>query len=311
MYRILRVPIVCLLLGASGVAFGSNFREITSGADLMLCKGAQQYQSSLGESSTRYTVTYKNDFPFNIELIHWSESAWAKSPVVQGGEISLTLAPNSVVLAVDPSIGMCVGALTASQTAWGISLGEVLADFDGEKLLAQQQTPQKSYKARSAECYSGYTALDLGVGLAGQKNTIDEMVACLEEVPDGTSVPLSGNPSVLTLAASNAAGLKNLSLAVESAAQCDLMDKAEAEKHEDTLATSVVAMAYLQHLAGEAIEKGLTHWVKGRDDYWEAYVKAVVMASVAADETMQDFERVMEKPEFNGPCMCDKLPVSC
>lgn len=306
-------PLVCFFLGASGVALGSNFREITSGADLMLCKGVEQYQSSLNVSSTRHTVSFKNDFPFNVELIHWSESVWDKSPVLKGGEIGLSLAPRSVVLAIDPSIGMCIGASTTDEQAAGpISLSQVLSDFDGEKLLALRNPSPKSPQVRSPDCnYAGYVALDFGLGKTGQTYTIDEMKVCLNSAPDGASVPLSGDLSVMNLSAGNIAGLRNFAFLVESAAQCDHIDETSAAEYKDQLVDGQLAMALLQQFANEAIKGGLTHWVKGRDKGWDTYVKLVLRTNLTADELMQDFKAVMAKPEFNGPCMCDKLPVSC
>lgn len=305
-------PLVFLFLGASGVALGSNFHDITSGADLMLCKGVEQYQSSLDVSSTRYTVSFKNDFPFNVELIHWSESAWDRSPIIKGGEIALSLAPRSVVLAIDPSIGMCIGASTTDeQAAVPISLSQAFSDFDGGKLLALRQSSPKPSNVRSSDCYAGFTALDFGLGKKGQTYTIDEMKVCLDSAPDGTSVPLSGNPSVMTLSAGNIAGLRNFAFLVESAAQCDHIDETSAAEYKEQLVDGQLAMTLLQQFVNEATKGGLTHWVKGRDKGWETYVKLVVRTSVTADELMQNFKTIMAKPEFNGPCMCDKLRLSC
>lgn len=311
----LLIAIAALLASVfAGAGYGDSLKEATHDLDMMLCQGVNKYQTSPPVTGDPVVFTAVNDFPFAVTLIYSDESDWIAIQVDAGAKFEQAIRDGSVLLAADDQINMCIGGLIIRQgeVSWPLSLKTTISDFNGDALVAKKPTQLDKKSVAVGNCPSGIIGTDLWDG-EGQNADLStgEIESCAAQMPDGTEVALTGRPSAVTLAESNIVSSLRLRKAVEAAEFCNLMTTESAQDFYSKLEAVGIRQAAIIVWARSSIEEGQTHWVKGRDDQFEDYFEQHLKSSSAMEKLAQKFTPNFDNPEFNAPCMCEKLDLSC
>lgn len=320
--KVLQLPTLVLLaffgaLKLSSNLHGADLDVLTADIDMTLCQGVDRYQASVVTSGTPLAVAAVNDFPFAIKIIYPEGNGWSAFPAATGTTFKLSLFDGSVLIAADAQIKMCIGALIINEGrgSGALSLAATISDFNGSDLVAGKPTKQSSKPSDAADCpdflTGGVIWTDLGIDADKADLSSIDLEICLDQIPDGAGVPLSGDPSVITRSQDNMASTVNFRKAVNAAEFCNLMPEKEANKLEEQLKLEGVRQGLIIVLAERSIAEGQSYWIKGRDEQWNDYMKLHLETSYKVEELMQEFQPIMEKPEASGPCMCKQLNLSC